>query len=65
MSEKEQFLISERITHYSEEFQKDIIEYFNSLTPQQKKAYFIAFDHLGSSFNIIRSNGFKEWKQNK
>jgi hypothetical protein len=28
---------------------------------QQKKAYVIAYDHLGSSFNIYKSNGFKEW----
>jgi hypothetical protein len=28
----------------------------------QKKAYLIAFHHLGSSFNIYKSNGFKEWK---
>jgi hypothetical protein len=24
--------------------------------------YLIAKDHLGSSFNILKSNGYKEWK---
>jgi len=27
-----------------------------------KKAYTIALNHLGSSFSIFRSNGFKNWK---
>jgi hypothetical protein len=35
------------------------------LDDHNKKAYEIAFNHLGSSFNIYRSNGFKEWKQKK
>ena len=65
MSEKEELLISKMILHYSENNQKDIIDYLSSLNEFQKKAYFIAFDHLGSSFNIIRSNGFKEWGKNK
>jgi hypothetical protein len=30
-----------------------------------KKAYSIAFDHLGSSFDVLRSNGYKEWKNSK
>jgi hypothetical protein len=29
---------------------------------RQKKAYLIAKEHLGSSFNIFLSNGYKEWK---
>ena len=30
-----------------------------------RKAYKIAYEHLKSSFNIVKSNGFKEWKQSK
>ena len=29
------------------------------------KAYNIAFNHLGSSFNILKSNGYKDWAKNK
>lgn len=65
MSEKEELLISEIISRYSEDKQKDIMDYFHSLNEHQKKAYSIALNHLGSSFNIIRSNGFKEWKKTK
>lgn len=50
---------------YSQDVQQVIIEYLQSLTPIEKKAYSIAKHHLGSSFNILRSNGFTEWKNNK
>ena len=48
---------------YDDIKQKEIHEYLTHLTndEQQKKAYVIAFEHLGSSFNIYKSNGFKEW----
>jgi predicted house-cleaning noncanonical NTP pyrophosphatase (MazG superfamily) len=42
--------------------QVEIIEYLNSMDERQLKAYLIAKEHLGSSFNIFKSNGYKEWK---
>jgi len=58
------------IHSYDNEKQKEIYDYLSSLVKdeQQKKAYSIAFEHLGSSFNIYKSNGFRQWKscqQNK
>ena len=52
---------------YDNSKQKEIYDYLIQLLKdeQQKKAYIIAFDHLGSSFNIYHSNGFKEWKKNQ
>lgn len=47
---------------YSPEQQKDVFEYLSQLDAHHRKAYEIAFHHLGSSFNICRSNGFKGWK---
>jgi hypothetical protein len=49
---------------YNDIKQKEIHDYLIELTnnEQQKKAYVIAYKHLGSSFNIYKSNGFKEWK---
>jgi hypothetical protein len=49
---------------YDHEKQKEIYIYLSQIMKdeQQKKAYVIAFEHLGSSFNIYKSNGFKEWK---
>ena len=53
--------IPEIITSYSLEKQQLIFNYLNEMDEYDKKAYEIAFHHLGSSYNIERSNGFKEW----
>jgi len=47
------------------ELEKEINEYLNQLDLKEKIAYKIAMEHLGTSFNIVRSNGFSEWKKNK
>ena len=54
--------IPELIKSYPIEKQREIFQYLSELDDLNKKAYEIAADHLGSSFNIYRSNGFKEWK---
>ena len=41
-------------------------EYISQLNERQRQAYSIAMTHLGSSFNVVRSNGYVEWiKKNK
>jgi hypothetical protein len=46
--------------------QEELIEeYISQLTEVEKIAYEIAKEHLGTSFNIRRSNGFKEWLKKK
>ena len=45
----------------SKQDQLFIINYLNSLSEIEEKAYKIAIDHLGSSFNILKSNGFLKW----
>jgi hypothetical protein len=57
--------VPEIVKSYPVEKQKEIFEYLQNLDEHNKKAYLIAFHHLGSSFNIYRSNGFKEWKNSK
>jgi len=37
--------------------------YLESLNPKEKMAYEIAKNHLGSSFHLMKSNGFLEWKK--
>jgi hypothetical protein len=48
---------------YDDNKKKEIFEYLTQIknNEQKEKAYKIAFTHLGSSFNIYKSNGFKEW----
>ena len=57
--------IPETINKYSNEKKREIYDYLNELTDIEKVGYTIAFNHLESSFDIFRSNGFKEWKNSK
>uniref|UniRef100_A0A6C0KRE9 Uncharacterized protein n=1 Tax=viral metagenome TaxID=1070528 RepID=A0A6C0KRE9_9ZZZZ len=43
---------------------QSIIKYLNQLDLIEKKAYIIGKNHLGTSFNIIKSNGFINWQKN-
>lgn len=45
------------------EKQTEVYKYLIQMNDYQKKAYLIAKDHLGTSFNILKSNGFIEWKK--
>ena len=48
------------------ELKANIIQYLGQLDAIEKKAYKIAKEHLGSSFNLVKSNGFCDWiKANK
>lgn len=57
--------IPELVKRENYEKQKEIYEYLKQMDDIQLKAYNIAMNHLGSSFNILKSNGFKEWKKTK
>lgn len=48
---------------YSEDIKQLVNTYIHSLTETDYKAYLIAKQHLGSSFNILKSNGFMKWKK--
>lgn len=51
---------------YDIKLQASIIEYLSQLNSIERKAYKIAKEHLGSSFNIVKSNGYCDWlKENK
>ena len=55
--------IPESVQKLPIEKQTEVYNYLIQMTPYQKKAYLIAQDHLGTSFNIPKSNGFIEWKK--
>ena len=57
--------ISESIKNYPIETRREIHEYLSGLDEIHIKGYDIAYNHLGSSFNIARSNGFKKWLAEK
>lgn len=53
--------ISPKILILPEEDKKLIFEYLMNLTETEKICYKIAYQHLGSSFDILRSNGYSDW----
>lgn len=42
---------------------EEVEQYISKMTELQRKAYLIAKSHLGTSFNIKKSNGFKDFKR--
>lgn len=53
--------LPEHFAKYNQDTRDKIIKYLEQLTPIERLAYQIAYDHLGSSFNIVKSNGFCDW----
>lgn len=45
--------------------QTSLSEYMAEMDELQKKAYNIAKEHLGTSFNVLKSNGYIEWCKKK
>jgi len=50
--------------NYSQEIQELIVNYLKHLNTIEKQAYTIGKRHLGTSFNVVKSNGFLNWKKN-
>ena len=57
--------ITNLFKNYSIDKQREIFEYLSEMDENNRKAYDIAYNHLGTSFNIARSNGFKKWLSKK
>lgn len=47
----------------NENEKKNVTEYLLQLNDTEIKAFKIAIDHLQSSFNILKSNGYLNWKK--
>ena len=59
--------IPDIVFSYSVDVKENVLEYLKNLGEKERIAYKIAYSHLGTSFNIIRSTGYVEWikDQNK
>jgi len=57
--------IPKYVYNLSDENQENIYNYLNQLDNTNRLAYIIAFNHLGTSFNIFKSNGYKNWINKK
>ena len=47
------------------ETQGKIFNYLSQLSLKEKKVFVIAHQHLGTSFDILRSNGYDSWIKKK
>ena len=52
-----------QVSNYNEELQQNILSYLKTFGVVEKKAFVIAKKHLGTSFHILKSTGFQEWKK--
>lgn len=51
---------------FTPEQQSQVIMYIAQMDNIEKHAYRIGLEHLGTSFDVLRSNGFNDWlKQHK
>jgi hypothetical protein len=57
--------IPDIVYNYPKEKQEEIFNYLQQMDDHHRNAYLIAQKHLGTSFNIYKSNGYKELKNKK
>ena len=57
--------VTDNIHKHTAEEQQLIYKYLSQLDESQQQTYNIAKDHLGTSFNIMKSNGFEKWKSSQ
>jgi len=50
------------ICDYPIEIQESVKQYLHQMNEKERKAYGIAKEHLGTSFHIVKSVGYLEWK---
>lgn len=48
---------------YDDLTKENIVKYLKNLNHIERKAYTIGKQHLGSSFNVLKSNGYNDWKK--
>jgi len=53
----------EDFSKYPQDVQDSILKYLEQLGDKERIAYSIAKEHLGTSFNVIRSIGYITWKK--
>jgi hypothetical protein len=55
--------LPEHVLSYSVEIQQSVSQYLKQLSNKERIAYTIAKEHLGTSFNIVKSIGYTTWKK--
>lgn len=55
----------EDLSKYPHDVQESILKYLEQLGDKERIAYSIAKEHLGTSFNVVKSIGYITWKKEK
>jgi len=55
----------DNLEKYSEEVRQSILKYLEQLGDKERIAHLIAKDHLGTSFDIVKSIGYITWKKSQ
>jgi len=63
--ENDSQLFPEEFARFSPGTKMLVTEYLNGLNDKERKAYIIAKKHLGTSFNIVKSNGYINFCKSK
>jgi hypothetical protein len=54
---------SDNLEKYPEDLRQSIIKYLEQLGDKERIAYSIAKEHLGTSFDLVKSIGYLSWKK--
>ena len=56
-------LSDEELSKYPQDVQESVLKYLEQLGDKERIAYSIAKEHLGTSFNVVKSVGYITWKK--
>lgn len=56
-------IVGPDLSTYSVELQESVLQYLKQLDDKERIAYAIAKEHLGTSFNLVKSIGYTSWKK--
>jgi hypothetical protein len=55
----------DNLEKYPEDVRQSIIKYLEQLGDKERVAYSIAKEHLGTSFDVVKSIGYITWKKSQ
>jgi len=54
---------ADNLEKYSDDVRQSIIKYLEQLGDKERIAHLIAKEHLGTSFDLVKSIGYLSWKK--
>jgi hypothetical protein len=57
--------LTDNLKNYPEDVRQSIIKYLQQLGDKERTGYLIAKEHLGTSFDLVKSIGYITWKKSQ